>query len=316
MIRRMLFTLFVGLLLAVVPLQAAVAHETSKQSTYDTIWSGLWAGVNLDITGTFKGDQRPERTPTQNLYAALGDSVAAGSGLPLVVNASIEDSRCRRSSQAYPYKVASSLQLPLQHLACSGATAGDLFTKQRPGGPNIAPQIDAAFATGTPKVISITAGANDADWAGFIRNCYVYTCNTDTFDTVAKTRLAVLKSKLHLAFAQIKYKSAGTDAPVVIATGYYNPLSLRCAELQQNITRNEILWLGRQVDALNNTIIEAAQYYPNIRYAPVDFSGHDICSTDSWIQGLGEADPFHPNAAGQEMIARSVVRAAERHPLY
>lgn len=99
-------------------------------------------------TGSAITEGQAQRTGT---YAALGDSIAAGAGLA----PSEADDQCQRSTQAYGYLVAQQRNLTLLHVACGGATAGDLFTMQRVSGPNIVPQLDTAFASGTPALITL-----------------------------------------------------------------------------------------------------------------------------------------------------------------
>src|SRR4051794_9347174 len=81
----------------------------------NTIMSGLQQGINA-ATGSTGGVNAPtnrasrpvssSNTASSNLYVALGDSVAAGAGLPVVANATTQDALCHRSSQAYPFIVA------------------------------------------------------------------------------------------------------------------------------------------------------------------------------------------------------------------
>ncbi len=296
---------------------ASTTVTTTRADRYsDTLWSGLWAGSNLDVgndvTGTTTTRTTTSKPSTKGACVALGDSVAAGLGLPASANASAADQRCGRSTRAYSYIVARSIERPLQHYACSGATAGDLYTIQRSGSPNMPAQLDAAFANGTPGVISITAGANDVNWAGFMRNCYKFNCNTTAFTAAADARRAVLHQKLHKAFNEIQARSKGSRTPIVVVTGYYNPLSNACARNQENVTADEIRWIEDQLHKLNHTIRDTASRYNFVRYTEVSFKGHDICSNDPWIFGLSSPAAFHPNAEGQHAIAHAVVNAIRR----
>ncbi len=369
MLKRIMPLMFACLLLSATIPPASVSAHTRDESASEVIWSGLWAGANLDIGSSLSDtnnsspprravdnnipDRRPanqdinrrtvdrdteRRTVNQDIdrrnphtdtttrrnaaqpasvnkrtskglnYVALGDSVAAGVGLGAPAGASAEDTRCGRSTHAYGYIVAQSLQTPVHHIACSGATAGDLFTVQREGSPNVPPQLDRAFSHGTPDLITITAGANDVGWAGFIYHCYRADCESRAAEALAKTRLAVLEVKLHEAFRQIKQRSGNDTPPRVVISGYYNPLSSNCTRLQKNITADEINWLSGQIGALNRTIRTVADDYDFVRFAPVNFSGHDICSSDPWIQGLNSPARFHPTHDGQRAIAQSVLR--------
>jgi lysophospholipase L1-like esterase len=234
-------------------------------------------------------------------YAALGDSVAAGQGL----NASA--GQCGRSSLAYPAIVAEEAGLTLDHIACSGATARSLSIRQRVDGPNIPAQLNAAFASGTPELITITAGANDVQWDRFLLKCYRAECGTTADTFLAEQLRTALRATLHLNMRDIERRGSGSP-PTVILTGYYNPVSLRCATENEEITRDEIRWLNRQTSRLNSTIRAVSLNYDFVRFAPVTFSSHDICSNDPWVQDLNDSAPFHPNEAGHEAIANSILR--------
>jgi lysophospholipase L1-like esterase len=248
---------------------------------------------------------------TNGAYVALGDSVAAGVGLPTMTPVPSNQTRCGRTQEAYPNMVAQTFNLPLVSAACSGATAGDLFTVQRTGSPNQPAQFDTAFASGTPRLISITAGANDAHWSQFALACYNTNCATAGQTSLANAYLVALQAKLLIAFTNINTRSGG-NPPTVVITGYYNPISSACTSVFPNkITDAEVTWMTAEVDALNQTIQQNAAQFPNLRFAPVDFTGHDLCSTDSWVQGLRDKQPLHPTAVGQQAIADSVIANAQ-----
>lgn len=236
-------------------------------------------------------------------YAALGDSIAAGLGLG---NPAGDNSICGRTFGSYVYQVAESRNLGVNHLACSGATMGDLFTEQGIPGPNIPPQLDGAFAGGTPELITVTAGANDIYWDDFLRKCYADTCGTDRDERVANTLVSALGLKLQYLFRDIERRSGGSP-PEVIITGYYNPLSSRCSDIEPRLTTDEITWLGAQTERLNQLLENSSAQLDFVTFAPIDFSGHDICSDDPWVQSLDDPAPFHPTPEGQQAIARAVL---------
>jgi lysophospholipase L1-like esterase len=203
--------------------------------------------------------------------------------------------------------------MPYRNIACSGATAGDLFTEQHLSGTSrdIAPQLSTAFANGTPSLITVTAGANDTYWQYFIRKCYVSTCGTNTDRTLAAGLLAALQLKFAYALNNISLRSNG-QPPRVVLTGYYEPFSAACAQQQTNVTAQELAWLNSQTQAINGVIANAASQHSSfVRYAPVSFSGHELCSANPWVQGLNDAAPFHPTAQGQRVIAQAVTQQAQ-----
>lgn len=308
----------IGILVAVLALPlvatraSAATSDSEEWSFSERVWRGLWAGSHVSLAPVADEPQTEpadDETPvTTGGYVALGDSVAAGSGL--TPNAQ-DDERCERSPLAYPYSVAEELNLALTHIACRGATAGDLFTKQGVRGPNIDAQLETAFANGRPSLITVTAGANDVHWDDFVRKCYARTCGTTTDTNIAESYQALLEAKLRYALSNIQTRSDDTP-PTVILTGYYNPVSMQCTDEQNYVTSDEIRWLNSSLGDLNRTIRTVSADYSFATYAPVSFRGHDICSSDPWVQGLEDPAPFHPTARGQEVIARSILRAYER----
>jgi lysophospholipase L1-like esterase len=327
-LRNSIGALFVIITVLAVPASARAQSTTSvsNRSVSSVIISGLWQGVNLDFSSSSSSSSNNSSTSshstssntasrqpssvttpaTSGSYAALGDSVAAGVGLPTVVTVPSAESRCGRTREAYPYEVAAATKLPLIHTACSGATAGDLFTKQRSGSPNLPPQLDAAFAKGTPRLITITAGANDAHWVQFLRTCYFTNCATQTQTVLANAYLVALQAKLLVAFPDISARSNG-NPPKVLVTGYYNPVSSACPTVTQKITPDEVRWITAEVNSLNQTIQDVVSLFPYARFVPIDFTGHDACSPASWVQGQDDPQPFHPTVQGQHVIAQSVL---------
>lgn len=321
------------------PDTTATTSDTGQTVDTNPIWSGLWEGVNL-ATGGFNststtnsstsgsngsganpdsGTSAPGSSSTggitsiapnePDMYAALGDSVAAGVGLPNPVSVPADETRCGRTAEAYPYQVARTVGLQLIHAACSGATAGDLFTIQRSGSPNLPPQLDAAFAGGKPQLITITAGANDVHWIQLVSTCYFTNCATFATTATANAALLALQTKLYVLFSDIWLKSGG-NPPTTVITGYYDPVSAACAtQFNGNITPTEINWITAEVSALNQTIQGVASVFDFVRFAPVSFAGHDVCSGSSWIQGTNDPQPFHPTVTGQQVYARSVLSA-------
>ena len=244
--------------------------------------------------------------PTQSFaatgnYAALGDSVAAGAGL------SSSGSVCDRSPQAYAHTVAQATSLSLSHYACTGAKADEgIYDSQQRSGATIPAQLDQAFSNGTPDLITLTVGANDARWTQFIRQCYYIRCGYGIDTARFSTYLVDLKLELNVIMAKITTLSNG-NPPQVIVTGYYNPFSsLACSDTNR-LTSSEISWLRSRTDNLNTAIRGTVGKYSFADYAPVSFSGHEICSADSWVQTLADPAPFHPTAAGQQAIAKAVL---------
>lgn len=249
-------------------------------------------------------------------YVALGDSVAAGLGYGVGIVGD-EDYTCGRSAEAYAYRVADQLNERLgnvglsvapQLVACQGAVTRNLLEAQLIGGLNVRPQLDRAFESGRPALLTLTSGANDVQWASFIGACFGPTnCNTPENDAVLQAYIGTMTVDMRAAMQSIKARSFFLP-PLVIATGYYTPVSLQCAN--SNFTANEVAWVQQATAKLNNAISNATQgSYWFARFAPVNFEGHDICAADAWIQRPGEQAPFHPTPRGQEEIANAILRS-------
>jgi hypothetical protein len=99
--------------------------------------------------------------------------------------------------------------------------------------------------------------------------------------------------------------------PKVIFTGYFQPFNTTApiCENNRNITPTEMTWLNDQVGKLNQTIMDSVSWYDFASYAPVDFTGHELCTANPWIQGVQDEAPYHPTTLGQMAIARSVSTA-------
>lgn len=295
-----------------------------KACSDSAIISGLWKGVNMALgiktkcpatnadgasTNANQSNTATATPPKTNnirgTYVALGDSVAAGLGLQGA--APRADPACGTSTAAYPFIIARNNNIRVTNLACSGATAGDLFTEQHLSGTSrdIEPQLDQAFASGTPALLTITAGANDMRWQDFVRKCYIATCGT-SFDQATTNLLRdTVSIKLTWALRQIDARS-GNNPPTVILTGYYHPLGHACNLNGNTITSAEASWINKQLDNLNETIRASSAQYSFAKFAPVSFAGHELCTADPWVQDITATAPLHPTAAGQRAIANAV----------
>lgn len=252
-------------------------------------------------------------------YVSLGDSVGAGMGLAAMPQQSPEDKACGRSSQAYAAYVAKAVSLPLEQIACNEAKAKQgMYEGQQVNNKPVEAQIDKAFAAGTPDLMTVTIGANDSRWLSFVQSCFVWSCGLQDDELLSEAFLPYMRGELHSVLDDIQAKSGSGLPPPVFFTGYYTPLSEAnplCDDVR-NFNESEMVWLRNRVAALNQAIYDEVSQYAFATYVPVDFTGHELCSEDPWVQGVKDGAPFHPTAEGQKVIARSVVatvRSAQSH---
>lgn len=247
-------------------------------------------------------EQANQSAPSQGLYVALGDSVAAGVGLS---NADDLGS-CGRTQKAYPNLVAAKLNYQLQNLACSGATAQDGLVKS---------QLPTVFSGTTPKLITITAGADDFGWAQALQKCYTASCGTPDDIVVAVGNIVKVSAGVEkvLAGLESQYSNeSSAQIPTVVVTGYYQlfPASpaANCAE-SSKLDTSELAWIKQMQTSVNDTLQSTVAKHKLMTYIPINVDGHELCTAESWVQGFGDTAPYHLNNAGQAAIGQQIVDA-------
>jgi lysophospholipase L1-like esterase len=260
------------------------------------------------------------RTPTHTdmlsketkYYVALGDSVAAGVGLKYDSDASA----CDRTNQSYPNRVASELQYRFTNLACSGATlSAGIQGSQNVNQLAEPPQLTKLFSLPKPDIISVTIGANDANWTGIIAKCYTDECGTIDDTAAVDASLSTVNTNLTKLLLQIQ-NHYGRNVPRVLVTGYHQVFPVTssngCTDLT-GIDATELTW-GRQLQSkISATLQHATTGYSFATFVPINFSGHELCTADPWVQGLGDKDPYHPTAMGQSVFAQAILNIITRN---
>jgi lysophospholipase L1-like esterase len=241
-------------------------------------------------------------------YIALGDSVAAGVGL----DTASDYSACDRTNESYPFQLSSLLSYKLTNAACSGATIPMGITGQQTVNKLSLPsQINQLFSVkSVPNLISLTIGANDTGWIQIITDCYTGKCGTVEQTDAIGQRLAILDTNLSNTLDAIK-SHYGVNPPRMIVTDYYQVFPQdtgSCSDLH-GIDANARLWIRQVESSVNNRLRAIVANYNFVKFVHIDFSGHELCTRDSWIQGAQDTAPFHPTKMGQASIARQLYSA-------
>ncbi len=237
-------------------------------------------------------------------YIALGDSVSAGDGLQ---NYS-DSSACNRSNQSYPYLISKNLNLQLHNLSCSGATlSAGLNGPQNVNRMIVTSQLDQLNKLPKPKLITITAGANDVGWIENIASCYKGNCGNQTETNFTNAKIANLSNSLSLTLNNIAstYKN---KLPIVVVTSYYSPFPASftsCADMT-NLNQSSLDWLNNEEIILNDQLESITKNFQFVKFVKLDYSGHELCSSNPWVQGLTDNAPYHPNTDGQKYIAHRI----------
>ena len=244
----------------------------------------------------------------KSYYIAMGDSVAAGVGLPTAS----DSSACDRSDESYPNLIAKSNNFELLNIACSGASSSaGIVSGQEVNKLMLDPQTSSLTADKKPAIITLTVGANDIRWVNILQKCYTGICGDDVDKNTVSTGLEGLESNLRNIFEKIQ-TTYPDDTPQVYVSGYYrvfiSDISAGCSE-RAGIDSDEMQWIASVHNDLNETIRKETVLRTFATFVKLDFTGHELCSPDPWIQGLAEKAPFHPNEHGQAEYSQSILKA-------
>ena len=263
--------------------------------------------IGLVTIGVVSRQNKPKITniPTHN-YVALGDSVAAGVGL----KTDSDSSACNRTNQSYPNLIAQKMNFKINNLACSGATlASGILGEQEVNQLLLPAQLDQLYKLPFPSLITITIGANDVKWTTVINKCYTGVCGNFGDTEVVNQRIALVSENLRNSLIQIQtfYKKS---PPHVVVSGYNQVFPVNvidCPDLT-GIDQNEINWVHTQQVDLNKSISSTVGEFAFAKFASIDFTGHELCTTNSWVQGIADKQPYHPTEEGQMSFANQIVK--------
>lgn len=232
----------------------------------------------------------------------LGDSTAAGAGLPPVAHPSAADSACGRSSEAYANVLAGVNGWMALNLACDSATIPQgLLGPQQQGGELIAAQIDSASRVHNPAVVIVSVGADDLQWSAILQYCAATTqCDSQASDAYFQQKLAAFSTD----YLQLLIQLGGLPGhPRVIINRYYDPFGSNVSCItKRGLTAAKVRTIQTWLAALNQVLAKGAAQFGYLSPQP-SFVGHTLCSPLPYVQELTDPAPFHPTALGQLAIA-------------
>jgi hypothetical protein len=247
---------------------------------------------------------QPAGRPLPGVQAVvIGDSTAAGAGLPLGSSPGALDRACGRSPDAYADDLAVVNDWDVLNLACGGATVQNgLIGAQVLTNGQVAPVQAAEAAQAThAKVIIVSVGADDVSWAVMTQLCAASAVCNDKVSTAYFTQLLD-------SFSRSYYQLLGNLAdlpghPAVLVNEYYSPFgaSIGCLARYGMTAAKEKVLLSR-LGQLNTVLAQGATAFGD-GVADPQFTGHELCTPDPYVQGPGDPAPLHPNIAGQLAIA-------------
>ena len=245
----------------------------------------------------------PAGRPLRRVQAVvIGDSTAAGAGLPPAPGLSRYARDCGRSADSYAADLSDVNGWRVLNLACNGATISHgLLGPQDHNGARLPPQLAEAERASQASVIIVSVGADDLNWAAEVRYCSVTpNCNDRATAAYFQQQLASF-SKDYLDL--LSRLAALPSHPQVIINRYYNPFGALPGCLgKEGLTTANLQTLTSRLDTLNQVLAKGAAQFRFAAPQP-DFAGHELCTTQPYVQGLSSPAPFHPTAAGQLAIA-------------
>lgn len=252
-------------------------------------------------------------------YIALGDSYAAGPGLP-----DFEFEPCERSQHNYAHNLAAELDVDgFIDATCGAAVTDDFSRSQKPGA---IPQFDAI--THDADLVTVTIGGNDAGFAEVLMTCGIVSItpgitdpcrefyNRSGVDELELRLTKIVAPQLHAVFVGIRQRAPHA---VVLATGYprLTPTVGACYP-DLPFAPGDYSWINGLQDKLNATIEEQAEA-AGIEYVDLlaPSAGHDACAAPDgrWVEPVQTTrlTPAHPNYTGMEAIARIVADRLAAH---
>jgi lysophospholipase L1-like esterase len=233
----------------------------------------------------------------------IGDSTAAGWGLPWGPHPADEDKVCGRSPDAYADDLAAANNWNVLNLACGSATIlnGLLGPELLYNGQVAAPQFPQAEAANRAEVIIVSVGADDVSWSVMTRLCAATAvCN----DKVSAAYFGQLLDEFTRSYYELLSDlSKMPGHPAVLVNEYYSPFgpSVDCLRRYGMTPAKEKVLLSR-LGQLNTVLTQGAGLF-EFGVADPQFAGHELCTPDPYVQGPGDPAPLHPNEAGELAIA-------------
>ncbi|WP_236654680.1 GDSL-type esterase/lipase family protein [Streptacidiphilus anmyonensis] len=232
----------------------------------------------------------------------IGDSTAAAVGNRALAHATALDRACGRSADSYAAKLASANHWTVLNLGCSGATIRDgLLGPQILGTQAAPPELSEAQRATDARYVIVSIGANDVHWADLTRLCAASpTCDdraTNAYFRAQLTRFTLDYQSL------LTHLAALPGHPSVIVNEYYDPFGTSTGCLaSEGLTTAKAKQMRSRLSQLN-TILRNGALASGFAAVQPDFSGHQLCDRQPFVQGPAGQAPFHPTAAGELAIA-------------
>lgn len=247
-------------------------------------------------------------------YVALGDSYAAGPGVP---EQRAEPRGCNRSSNNYPARLAAGLALrDYTDVSCSGAKTDNMTAAQSVSGASNAAQFDALRPD--TDLVTLTISGNDIGFTEIVFTCAQMSVRdpmgnpcerefTAGGNDIYAQRIQAVAPKVGRVLEGIRQRS---PKATVLLVGYLRilPPSKGCYPVFP-VARGDVPYLDGLQQQL--TAVLAGQAFQHGAAFVDSYAGsadHDACKGpgERWVEGVvpnNRASAVHPNAAGMQAVA-------------
>jgi lysophospholipase L1-like esterase len=177
----------------------------------------------------------------------------------------------------------------LTFVACSGATTSSLMSNQ------------IGFVSTDTTIVTVTIGGNDIGFADLIVQCTLGSCST-ALDNTRATLETVLRPRLDAVYSAIRSRAMTAR---VIVLGYPRLFSSASCFGTLGISSTERTKANELATALD-TLSRARAGLAGVTYVSAleHFTGHAVCSSSAWVNGLNLFNPvesYHPNRPGNNL---------------
>ena len=221
-------------------------------------------------------------------YVALGDSYSSGVGAG---NYTSSSGSCDRSTNAYS-QLWTNANGPASFTfdACSGATTADVVNTQ------------VSVLSSATTLVSITIGGNDVGFSSVMETCVLDSTSScvSAVNSAESEANSQLPGELDNALNAI---AAHAPNAKVVVMDYPELYDLSKSSSCIGLSTTDRTDLNQAADVLDG-VIKAAAARHNDTFGDVrsNFSGHEICDSNSWLHSVNIFDideSYHPTASGQ-----------------
>jgi lysophospholipase L1-like esterase len=233
----------------------------------------------------------------------MGDSTASGWGLPWVPSSTPLDQGCGRSADSYAADLATANDWNVENLACGSATipSGLLGAQVLSTEEIAAPQFSLASEATHAKLVIVSVGADDMQWGAMTQLCAGGgVCNDKISGAYFNQLLSTFTRNYYELLSEL------TDLPwhpKVLVNEYYSPFgsSVSCLA-HYGMTQAKAKDLTSRLGQLNTVLAQGAGAF-GFGVAHPQFTGHELCAPDPYVQGPSDPAPLHPSIQGELAIA-------------